>query len=165
MRFLAESEWATVYLSHENGATGKSGTARRAERHVEGHIEQECEKSVAGWFHPPRENRPAGGHFEDVPGQPRVVFTPGHSDGHCAIHFERHGVVFAGDSLCTRNPLTGRVGAQLMPSAFNTSTERAMESLDALEAIAAETVLPGHGDPWTDGAAKAAQAARRFGPT
>jgi glyoxylase-like metal-dependent hydrolase (beta-lactamase superfamily II) len=101
----------------------------------------------------------------DVPGQPRVVFTPGHSDGHCALHFERHGVVFAGDSLCTRNPLTGRAGAQLMPSAFNASTERAIESLDALEATGAETVLAGHGEPWTDGAAKAAQAAREFGPT
>ena len=100
-----------------------------------------------------------------VPGSPRVVFTPGHTDGHCAIHFPQHGVVFAGDAMCTWNPLTGRTGSQLMPSAFNVSSERAMASLDALEATGAETVLPGHGEPWTEGAAAAVAAARERGPT
>jgi glyoxylase-like metal-dependent hydrolase (beta-lactamase superfamily II) len=105
------------------------------------------------------------GQTLDVPGGPRVVHTPGHTEGHCVLHFERHGVVFAGDALCTRNPLTGRTGAQLMPSAFNVSSEQAMRSLDAIEATGAPTVLPGHGDPWTDGAAAAVEAARAFGPT
>ena len=105
------------------------------------------------------------GQTLEVPGAPRVLFTPGHTSGHCAIHFERHGVVFAGDALCTRNPLTGKVGSQLLPSAFNVSSERAMASLGAIEATAAQTVLPGHGEPWTDGAAAAVEAARQRGPT
>jgi len=105
------------------------------------------------------------GQTLEVPGAPRVLFTPGHTSGHCAIHFERHGVVFAGDALCTRNPLTGKVGSQLLPSAFNVSSERAMASLGAIEATAAQTVLPGHGEPWTDGAAAAVEEARSRGPT
>src|SRR5438309_9297572 len=105
------------------------------------------------------------GQTLEVPGKPRVVHTPGHTEGHCVLHFEQHGVVFAGDALCTRNPLTGRSGAQLMPSAFNVSSEQAMRSLDAIAATGAEQVLPGHGEPWTDGAAAAVEAARSFGPT
>ena len=105
------------------------------------------------------------GQVLDVPGGPRVLHTPGHTKGHCVLHCERQGVVFAGDALCTRNPLTGRSGAQLMPSAFNVSSEQAMSSLDAIGATGAETVLPGHGEPWTDGAAPAVEAARSFGPT
>jgi len=105
------------------------------------------------------------GQTLDVPGSPRVLFTPGHTNGHCAIHFPSHGVVFAGDSLCTRNPLTGWTGPQLLPSAFNVSSDRAMKSLDALEATGAEVVLPGHGEPWTDGAGSAVAAARDRGPT
>ena len=101
----------------------------------------------------------------DVPGSPRVVFTPGHTNGHCVIHLPRHGVVFTGDALCTWNPLTGGTGPQLMPRAFNVSSDRATESLSALEATGAEVVLPGHGEPWADGAAAAVAAARDRGPT
>src|SRR3954453_16872620 len=34
--------------------------------------------------------------------------TPGHTHGHCVFHHADRGVLFAGDELCTRNPLTGR---------------------------------------------------------
>jgi glyoxylase-like metal-dependent hydrolase (beta-lactamase superfamily II) len=105
------------------------------------------------------------GQTLDVPGEPRVIHTPGHTQGHCVLHFERHGVVFVGDALCTRNPLTGRTGAQLMPSAFNVSSDQAMRSLDAIEASGTVMVLPGHGEPFTNGAAAAAAAARAFGRT
>src|SRR3954468_1750004 len=33
----------------------------------------------------------------EVPGRPRVVFTPGHTYGHCALHFADCGAVIAGD--------------------------------------------------------------------
>jgi glyoxylase-like metal-dependent hydrolase (beta-lactamase superfamily II) len=101
----------------------------------------------------------------DVPGSPRVIPTPGHTDGHCALHFPQSDAVFVGDALCTRNPLTGRMGAQLMPRGLNVSTDTALRSLDAIEATGAQNVLPGHGDPWAGGAAQAAEAARSAGPS
>jgi glyoxylase-like metal-dependent hydrolase (beta-lactamase superfamily II) len=99
----------------------------------------------------------------EVPGRPRVVATPGHTAGHCALHFEGKGVVFVGDELCTRNPITGRMGPQVMPSALNVSTDQCFASLAALEPIPAEVILPGHGDPWRQGAALAVESARRLG--
>ena len=96
----------------------------------------------------------------DVPGRPRVVPTPGHTPGHCAFHFEGHGAVLVGDALCTKNPLTGETGAQLMSHGFNVSDADAQASLSAIESIDAELVLPGHGEPWRDGAASAVTQAR-----
>ena len=52
-----------------------------------------------------------------------------------------------------------------MPRALNVSTDQAMSLLDAIEATAAPTVLVGHGDPWTNGAADAVAAARAAGPS
>jgi glyoxylase-like metal-dependent hydrolase (beta-lactamase superfamily II) len=46
----------------------------------------------------------------DVPGRPRVVFTPGHTHGHCALHFPERGAVIAGDAFVTLNPYTGGMG-------------------------------------------------------
>jgi glyoxylase-like metal-dependent hydrolase (beta-lactamase superfamily II) len=96
----------------------------------------------------------------DVPGRPRVVPTHGHTVGHCAFHFEEHGALFVGDAICTKNPLTRATGPQLMSHGFNESDAEAMASLDAIEAIDAAVVLPGHGEPWRDGAAAAVVEAR-----
>jgi glyoxylase-like metal-dependent hydrolase (beta-lactamase superfamily II) len=62
------------------------------------------------------------GEVLDVPGRPRVVHAPGHTAGNAALLFESRGVVCTGDALVTRNPLTGRVGPQIMPAAFNADT-------------------------------------------
>ncbi|MGH2963243.1 MAG: MBL fold metallo-hydrolase, partial [Solirubrobacterales bacterium] len=102
----------------------------------------------------------AGDRVLDVPGRPRAVHTPGHSDGHVALHLPDRGALIAGDALCTWNPLTGRRAPQVMPSAFNVSTDTAFESLDAIESVEAETILTGHGEPWRDGARKAVAEAR-----
>lgn len=106
--------------------------------------------------------------FEDravlgAPGSPTVIATPGHTPGHCAIYFPRHGALFAGDALCTWNPLTGRSGAQLMPSPFNVSNAQALESLAVLEPVEAQVTLPGHGEPWRESPAAAVSAARAAG--
>jgi glyoxylase-like metal-dependent hydrolase (beta-lactamase superfamily II) len=99
----------------------------------------------------------------DVPGSPRVVATPGHTPGHSALYFESRGILFVGDALCTRNPITGRVGAQVIPSVLNVSTDQCFESLQAIEGVSAEVLLPGHGDPWREGTAAAVESARRLG--
>jgi glyoxylase-like metal-dependent hydrolase (beta-lactamase superfamily II) len=100
------------------------------------------------------------GDVLDVPGRPRVVHAPGHTDGHCALLFEGHGALFVGDELCTWNPLTGRRGPQLMPKAFDVSATQCVESLARLEPLDARWVLPGHGDPW-EGSPPAAVAEAR----
>ena len=40
----------------------------------------------------------AGGQL-DVPGNPRVLFTPGHTLGHCALHFPDRDAIVAGDAI------------------------------------------------------------------
>ncbi len=92
-----------------------------------------------------------------------MIHAPGHTVGTAAIHLESRSVLLTGDALVTRNPLTGRVGPQIMPSGFNRDTPAAMASLAALLAVSADTVLPGHGEPWKQGVAEAVRAAREAG--
>jgi glyoxylase-like metal-dependent hydrolase (beta-lactamase superfamily II) len=99
----------------------------------------------------------------DVPGRPRAIHTPGHSNGHVVLAFGP--ALLCGDALCTWNPLTGRPGPQIMPGAFAVSSEQAMDSLTRIEDVAAGVVLPGHGDPWMGGVAPAVAGARAAGPS
>ena len=101
----------------------------------------------------------------DVPGRPRVVHTPGHTSGHVALWFESRGALVAGDLLCERNPLTGRRGPQLMPSAFNLSSGTILDSLTRIDGIDARVTLFGHGEPWTGSVADAVRLARATGRT
>jgi glyoxylase-like metal-dependent hydrolase (beta-lactamase superfamily II) len=98
-----------------------------------------------------------------VPGRPTVVFTPGHTLGHCALHLPERDCVIAGDALVTLDPYTGRSGPRLVARAATADADRNLRSLDAIEATRAGTVLPGHGEPWTNGAEDAVQLARRAG--
>jgi glyoxylase-like metal-dependent hydrolase (beta-lactamase superfamily II) len=101
----------------------------------------------------------------DVPGRPRIVPTPGHSPGHVCFHLPDRGILFVGDALCTYNPLTGKRGPQIMPRAFAADALKALAALAALERIDAGLMLPGHGEPWTEGPAAAAAGAREVGLT
>jgi len=105
----------------------------------------------------------ADGEIIDVPGRPRALHVPGHTVGSSAILLEAQGALFTGDALVTRNPLTGRRGPQIMPAALNRDTQQALRSLDVLAASAAQIVLPGHGQPWTQGARDAVQRAKQAG--
>src|SRR3954447_21164657 len=70
----------------------------------------------------------------DVPGSPKVVFSPGHTYGHCALHLADRDVLIAGDAIVTLDPYTGARGPQIVARAATADAERAMKSLDALEA-------------------------------
>lgn len=121
-----------------------------------------------GALKPPKidDTRPvADGDVLDVPGRPRVIHSPGHTPGHCAYHFEGRRTMFVGDLLCTWNPLTGRVGPQIMPKPFNVSSAESLRSLDRIETLEAQALLPGHGEPWTEGPAAAVAQARAAGPS
>jgi glyoxylase-like metal-dependent hydrolase (beta-lactamase superfamily II) len=107
----------------------------------------------------------ADGETLEVPGRPRAVHAPGHTPGSAALLLEGRRMLLTGDVLATRNPLTGRVGPQIMPSGLNRDTPQALRSLEVLDGVPADVLLPGHGEPWTEGAAEAARLARLAGPS
>jgi glyoxylase-like metal-dependent hydrolase (beta-lactamase superfamily II) len=98
-----------------------------------------------------------------VPGSPHVVPTPGHTFGHCALHLPDRGVLLSGDALVTLDPYTAERGPQIVAGAATADSAQALESLDALAATGAATVLPGHGEPWTGGVEEAVARARSRG--
>ncbi len=106
----------------------------------------------------------ADGERLDVPGAPRVIHSPGHTAGSCVLFLEDRGVLFTGDALVTldvaRGP-RGQRGPQIVRGPHTDDATRALESLDLLATTKARVVLPGHGDPWTDGVESAVEHARR----
>ncbi|MEZ0382495.1 MBL fold metallo-hydrolase [Mycobacterium sp. pW045] len=101
----------------------------------------------------------------DIPGRPQVVFSPGHTLGHCALHLADRDTLIAGDALVTLDPYTGVTGPQIVSGAATADSSEALASLTALADTGAGTVLPGHGEPWRQGIASAAEAALRAGPS
>jgi len=101
----------------------------------------------------------------DVPGSPRVVFSPGHTFGHCALHIASADALLCGDAVVTFNPYTAGYGAQIVSGAATADSEQALVSLEVLAATGARLVLPGHGRSWRDGIASAAAQAMAAGPS
>jgi glyoxylase-like metal-dependent hydrolase (beta-lactamase superfamily II) len=94
----------------------------------------------------------------DVPGSPRIIHTPGHTPGSLAVHVPAVGALFIGDTMTTRNVLTGVTGSK--PAPFTLEPEQAVASLDRLEDVDATWVLPGHGPAWDGGVPRAVQLIR-----
>ncbi|MDQ3067457.1 MAG: MBL fold metallo-hydrolase [Actinomycetota bacterium] len=103
----------------------------------------------------------ADGEQLDVPGRPRAVFTPGHTEGHTSFLLP-NGVLVCGDALALRDPVTGAAGPKIFTDALNSVPDRARDSLSAIEETGAEIVLAGHGDPWRGGVAAAVGRAREL---
>ena len=97
----------------------------------------------------------------DVPGAPRVVHVPGHSEGSAVLHLPARDVAFIGDAFVTLNVLSGARGPRLSP--FNADRRRAFASLARLDRIDARLALPGHGEPWTGGLGEALRLVRAAG--
>ncbi|MFR9798439.1 MBL fold metallo-hydrolase [Streptomyces sp. MS06] len=81
----------------------------------------------------------------DLPGRPTPVHTPGHTLGHCAFHLPHAGVLVSGDALVSGHPTSRREGPQLLPRMFHHERTAALASLDTLERLDADVLLPGHG--------------------
>jgi glyoxylase-like metal-dependent hydrolase (beta-lactamase superfamily II) len=77
----------------------------------------------------------------------RVIWTPGHSDGHIVLFRERDGLFLAADHVLPR--ITPNVG---LYSEYNRSNPLGdyLNSLAKVEHLPASLVLPGHGEPFTD---------------
>lgn len=103
------------------------------------------------------------GHTLDVPGQPTVVATPGHTPGSASFYFGDRGALFTGDALVSADGMTGRIGPRISSRAFTHNSAVALASLTAIAAVDAPIVLPGHGEPFTGGSAAAAEQAAAAG--
>jgi glyoxylase-like metal-dependent hydrolase (beta-lactamase superfamily II) len=108
---------------------------------------------------PATELTPVGdGEVLDVPGSPRIIHTPGHTPGSLSVHVPGVDALFLGDTMTTRNVLTGASGPK--PAPFTLDPAQAVASLDKIAAIDATWVLPGHGPAWDGGAPEAVQLIR-----
>ncbi|MFH8687016.1 MBL fold metallo-hydrolase [Streptomyces anulatus] len=81
----------------------------------------------------------------------RVVHAPGHTAGSIAIHLPLHGVLFTGDTVASVQ--------RVMLGVFNVDRAEAAATFRRLAALAPRTVCVGHGDPLTENAAAAMEAA------
>lgn len=103
------------------------------------------------------------GHTADVPGRPTVLWTPGHTEGHCGFSFDELGVLMTGDALVTLDPYTARTGPRIVAAAATADTTEALASLEIFRESEAGVLLPGHGEPWRHGVPAALRAAERAG--
>jgi glyoxylase-like metal-dependent hydrolase (beta-lactamase superfamily II) len=78
------------------------------------------------------------------------------------LEFGSRGALLVGDAFATYAVTTGERGPRLAP--FTADRARALESLSRIEDRSASLLLPGHGDPWTGGAAEAVRIVRGRAP-
>src|SRR4051794_15863362 len=98
------------------------------------------------------------GDVLDVPGRPRIVHAPGHTPGSVAVHVPGADALFLGDTMTTRNVLTGAEGPK--PAPFTLDPDQARESLDRIREVDATWALPGHGPAWDGGVPEAVRLVR-----
>jgi glyoxylase-like metal-dependent hydrolase (beta-lactamase superfamily II) len=79
----------------------------------------------------------------------QIIATPGHTPGHVSVFDPATGVLVAGDALRTTGGLTGSDPRYTADEAQARASVRRLATLDV------RTILPGHGDPLTAGAADA----------
>lgn len=95
-----------------------------------------------------------------LPGHPRAVFSPGHTNGHCSYLVD--GVLVSGDALITGHPLLRHSGPQLLPEIFSYSQDDCIRSLSALAEVETEVLAPGHGALWRGPIREATDAALKL---
>ena len=75
-----------------------------------------------------------------------VIWTPGHSPGHCCFYWPARGVLFSGDHLLPK--ISPNIG--LHPQSGADPLDDYIASLEHVRRLEVETVLPAHGDPFYD---------------
>lgn len=90
------------------------------------------------------------GQTLDIPGRPQILHTPGHTAGEICLLLEDRNILLAGDTINTRNLLTGVYGKpQVANPWLSEDYQENIRSLDLLREIGNVTLLTGHGKPWT----------------
>ena len=105
-----------------------------------------------------------GGELLDVPGRPRAVHLPGHTRAAPCLFSRSRVWYFTGDALVTIDDLTGGVGPRVLCRAFTENSQQALASLDQLSRLAADLLLPGHGEPWRGAPGAVTPPARQVSP-
>jgi glyoxylase-like metal-dependent hydrolase (beta-lactamase superfamily II) len=77
----------------------------------------------------------------------QIIGTPGHTAGHVSVFDPSTGTLVAGDALRTTDGLAGS------DPQYTADAAQAAASIKRLAALNVKTILPGHGDPLTSGAA------------
>jgi glyoxylase-like metal-dependent hydrolase (beta-lactamase superfamily II) len=98
----------------------------------------------------------------DLPGRPVPVHTPGHTAGHCVYLLPDAGVLISGDALVSGHPTSRIRGPQLLPAMFDADRQGALASLQRIEALPADVLLPGHGPVHRGPVREAAQRAQEL---
>ncbi len=87
--------------------------------------------------------------FLEVPGRPQIIHLPGHTAGQIALFLPDRQILVSGDSLVTRNLLTGADGIPQLPQRMlNDDHRQAIVSLQRFKGLGQLTMLPGHGNAW-----------------
>jgi glyoxylase-like metal-dependent hydrolase (beta-lactamase superfamily II) len=95
----------------------------------------------------------------DLPGRPVPVPTRGHTSGHTAYFLPAAGAVATGDELVTWHAVTRHRGPHVLPAFFGHGDTA--KAVDVLAGVAADVILPGHGDALRQPIADAVAEARR----
>jgi glyoxylase-like metal-dependent hydrolase (beta-lactamase superfamily II) len=75
-----------------------------------------------------------------------VVWTPGHSPGHCCFYWPSRRLLFSGDHLLPK--ISPNIG--LHPQSGADPLDDYLDSLERIEQLEVELVLPAHGDPFRE---------------
>jgi glyoxylase-like metal-dependent hydrolase (beta-lactamase superfamily II) len=94
----------------------------------------------------------------DLPGRPVPVPTRGHTSGHTCYFLPTAGAVCTGDELVTGHAVSRTTGPQLPPAFFQNRDTR--DAVLPLAELAADLILPGHGNPLRMPIAQAVRQAR-----
>jgi len=92
------------------------------------------------------------GETIDVLGGLQVIHTPGHTPGSICLYQAERQLLFVGDTLFNRNPMSDRRGLQLPPSMLILDRDALHASVRRLAALQVQVLCAGHGDPILDGA-------------
>ena len=84
----------------------------------------------------------ADGDVLDIAGSLRVMATPGHTEDHFSVYWEREGVLFTGDLLNNND------GVSLTPKNITWSTDAACASARNVLELDAQVMCFGHGPVW-----------------
>jgi glyoxylase-like metal-dependent hydrolase (beta-lactamase superfamily II) len=87
-----------------------------------------------------------GGAIEGADGY-RVVHTPGHTPGSLCLYHPGRRILFCGDALFNRHPITGRRGLREPIRMFTADPEKARDSIRKLSKLNVEQLFCGHGEP------------------